>query len=289
MAFKTPPEITAAAVETGASKGALPMSKILISGVLAGAYIAFGGLLAVVVSAGLDPKVWGNIPLLITGAVFTVGLMLVVIAGAELATGNMATTGIAVLAKRVSIGRFSVSLIVALVGNLIGALLVAYFLATKSGVLGQPMPMERLTAIVKLKGHTESDWQIFLRAIGCNWLVCLAVWMALGAEDIGGKIAAIFFPIMAFVAMGFDHVVANMFFLPAAIFAHVPGITWGDALNNWAFALIGNLVGALVFVAGAQWYVFGRKAKEAMATAEAEASPAKAGRSSARPLSPGVA
>jgi formate/nitrite transporter FocA (FNT family) len=94
--------------------------------------------------------------------------------------------------------------------------------------------------------------------------VCLAVWMALGAEDIAGKVLAIFFPIMAFVAMGFDHVVANMFFIPAAIFAHVPGIGWGDALNNWVFAFLGNLVGAALFVAGAYYYLYGR-ARDAVA------------------------
>jgi formate/nitrite transporter FocA (FNT family) len=82
--------------------------------------------------------------------------------------------------------------------------------------------------------------------------------MALGAEDIGGKVLAIFFPIMAFVAMSFDHVVANMFFIPAAIFAHVPGIDWLDALKNWLFAFLGNLVGAAVFVAGSYYYLYGR-------------------------------
>ena len=98
--------------------------------------------------------------------------------------------------------------------------------------------------------------------MGCNWLVCLAVWMALAAEDIAGKILAIFFPIMAFVAMGFDHVVANMFFIPAAIFANVPGIDWLDALKNWLFAFLGNLVGAAVFVAGAYYYLYGKDTPE---------------------------
>jgi len=107
---------------------------------------------------------------------------------------------------------------------------------------------------------TESNTQIFLRAVGCNWLVCLGVWLAISAEDIGGKILGIFFPITAFVAMGFDHVVANMFFLPAAIFAHVPGITWAHTANNLFFALIGNIVGAVVFVSMAYWYLYLRGA-----------------------------
>ena len=83
--------------------------------------------------------------------------------------------------------------------------------------------------------------------------------MALAADDVAGKILAIFFPIMAFVAMGFDHVVANMFFLPAAIFAGAATSTWGDALHNWAFAFLGNLVGAAIFVAGAYWYLYARE------------------------------
>src|SRR5262249_54016582 len=137
-----------------------------------------------------------------------------------------------------------------------GALFVAYFLAVKSGVVTADAPLRRLGDIAIGKGVRESDWQIFLRAMGCNWLVCLAIWMALSAEDIGGKILAIFFPIMAFVAMGFDHVVANMFFLPAAIFAHVPGIDWGDAGKNIGLAFLGNLVGAFVFVALLYWYIY---------------------------------
>src|SRR5437764_15324586 len=113
MPFMTPQEIPEAATEAGAAKARQGFAKTLTGGFLAGAYIAFGALLAVVVSAGL-PKAWGNIPLLVTGAAFTVGLMLVVIAGAELATGNMATVGIGVLQRRVSIGRYSVHLVVAL-------------------------------------------------------------------------------------------------------------------------------------------------------------------------------
>ncbi|WP_207784024.1 formate/nitrite transporter family protein [Micromonospora globispora] len=86
------------------------------------------------------------------------------------------------------------------------------------------MAYERLAAIAQGKALHESNWQIFLRGVGCNWLVCLGVWLALAADNVSGKILGIFFPIMAFVAMGFDHVVANMFFLPAAIWAGVPDL-----------------------------------------------------------------
>src|SRR4051794_3902587 len=258
MAYKTPPEIARAGAETGTTKAALSWDRALVAGFLAGAYIAFAGLLAIVASAGMDPKLWGGVQTLVTGGVFALGLILVIIAGSELLTGNMALVPLAALDRRVTIAGLSLNLFWVLIGNLIGSLFVAYFLAKETGVVTAPAPLERLGAIATAKGHTETDWQIFLRAVGCNWLVCLAVWMALAAEDIGGKVLAIFFPIMAFVAMGFDHVVANMFFLPAAIFADVPGISWSDAVNNWVFAFLGNFVGAAVFVSGAYWYLYGR-------------------------------
>ena len=258
MAYKDPQAIALAGIETGAKKAALSWDKALVASFLAGAYIAFAGMLAITVSAGLDVKVWGGLITLFTGSVFALGLILVIVAGSELLTGNMALVPMAVMSRRVSIGGLFRNFGWVTIGNLAGSLFVAYFLAVKTGVVTTDTSLARLAGIAKLKAATESDWQIFLRAVGCNWLVCLAVWMALGAEDIGGKVLAIFFPIMGFVAMGFDHVVANMFFLPAAIFAHAGGITWGDAIHNWIFAFLGNFVGAAVFVAGAYYYLYGR-------------------------------
>ncbi len=258
MAFKDPKGITQAGITTGVTKAGLRWDKALVGGFLAGAYIAFAGLLAITVSSGLDPKIWGSLPTLVTGAVFALGLILVVIAGSELLTGNMALVPLGLFARKLSAKALAMNFTIVTVGNLLGSLFVAYFLAVKSGVVTADLQLERLAGIAKAKGVTETDLQIFLRAVGCNWLVCLAVWMALGAEDIAGKVLAIFFPIMAFVAMGFDHVVANMFFLPAAIFAGVDGITWWDAIHNWIFAFLGNFVGAGVFVAGAYWYLYAR-------------------------------
>ncbi len=237
MAFKTPPEIAAAGTAVGEKKAKTSADKLIVAGFLGGAYIAFGGLLAIVVSAGINPDIFGGLTTLFTGAVFSLGLILVLIAGSELLTGNMALV---------------------LLGNLIGSLFVAYVLAVKTGVIAHDEQLARLGQIATAKAIDETDLQVFLRAIGCNWLVCLAVWMSLSAEQISGKILAIFFPIMAFVAMGFDHVVANMFFLPAAIFAGVPEIGWGDVLMNWLFAFLGNFVGAVIFVGGFYWYLYAR-------------------------------
>jgi formate/nitrite transporter len=193
--------------------------------------------------------------------------VLVVVAGAELLTGNMALLPIALFRRRITIAQLGINWGLVLVGNLVGSLFVAYFLAYKTGVVGpHPDPsggaltsagMEhaRAVAIATGKALKESNTQIFLRAVGCNWLVCLAVWLGISAEDIGGKILGIFFPIMAFVAMGFDHVVANMFFLPLGHYIGTPGLTWGNVTNNLVWAFLGNLVGAAVFVSGAYWFL----------------------------------
>ena len=268
MAYKTPDQIAVAAVASGEKKAHLSFSKMMVGGFLAGAYIAFAGLLAVIVTAGLDPAIWGGVTTLLTGAVFSLGLILVIVGGAELLTGNMALIPMAVLQKRVTLGRLGINWGVVLVANLIGSLFVAYVLAVHTGVIGTASSpagaahsaYERLAAIATGKAVTESDGTIFLRAIGCNWLVCLGVWMAMAAEDIGGKILAIFFPITAFVALGFDHVVANMFFLPAAHFAGVPGLGWGHIVRNLVFAGLGNTIGGAVFVGLAYWFLYLRDA-----------------------------
>ena len=286
MGVKTPQETAAAAVEAGTTKAKLGWDKALIGGFLAGAYIAFGGLVAIAVSSGLKPETWGTLPTLFAGSVFALGLVLVVLAGSELLTGNMALVPIAMMKRRVGLRALGQNFTIVLVGNLIGSLFVAYFLAVKTGVIGvngvdpsspAGMTFERLKAIAVLKGDTEGADQIFLRALGCNWLVCLAVWVAMTAEDTGGKILGIFFPIMAFVAIGFDHVVANMFFLPAAIFAEVPGISWGDALYNWLFAFLGNFAGAAIFVSTAYWYLYLREDSGDVGPTDADPETAEAG------------
>ncbi len=283
MAYKTPPETSAAAVVAGMRKADLSWDRALAGGFLAGAYIAFGSMVAIAVSSGMDPKTWGTLPTLFTGAVFALGLILVIVAGAELLTGNMALLPVALLRKKITLSQLGVNFGLVLIGNLLGSLFVAYFLAYKTGIIGETakaagsagLEHVRAVAIATGKGVTETNGQIFLRALGCNWLVCLAVWMAFSAEDIGGKILAIFFPIMAFVAMGFDHVVANMFFLPLGHFIGTPGLSWGRVVNNLVIAFFGNLVGAAVFVSGFYWFLHLRGTPEAAsAGASAETSQA---------------
>ena len=280
MTAREPQEMAQVAAETGAKKVHRTWDRVLVSAFLAGAYISFGALVAITVSSGLDPEIWGTLPTLFTGAAFTLGLVLVLIAGSDLATGNMMLVPLGAMRGKVSLPDVARNLTLVLLGNLLGALFVAFFLAVGTGVIGHTggsgssaLTYERLAEIAEGKAAGHTAWETFLRGVGCNWLVCLAVWMSLAATSVSGKVLAIFFPIMAFVAMGFDHVVANMFFLPAAIFADVPGIGWGVTLENWLLAGLGNLVGAVVFVSTSYWYLFLRD--DPRPTPQAAAEPAE--------------
>jgi formate transporter len=262
VSAREPQEMAQVAVKTGAKKTLRSWDRVLVSSFLAGAYIGFGALVAITVSSGLDPATWGTLPTLFTGAAFTLGLVLVLIAGSDLATGNMMLVPLSAMRGKLGVGDVVRNLTLVLVGNVIGALFVAFFLAVQTGVIGgtgaegaAALTHDRLAAIALDKATAHTAWQTFLRAVGCNWLVCLAVWMSLAATSVSGKILAIFFPIMAFVAMGFDHVVANMFFLPLGHYIGTPGLGWGDVVNNLVIAFFGNLIGAGFFVAGIYWFL----------------------------------
>lgn len=252
MAFKTPHEIAIAALLSGKAKTELGWHRLLILGFLAGAYIAFGSQLAVTVAAG---TLLPGLQKLIFGAVFPVGLMLVVIAGSELFTGNCMVPTIACLNKQAKWAGLAKNWLGSYIGNFAGGLFVAYFLATATGLLLNEPWRSYISSIAQAK-CSLTFVEAFWRGVGCNWLVCLAVWLAIGSENIVGKVFAIQFPIMAFVALGFEHSVANMFFVPAAIFA-TNAVSWGAFLINNLFPVtLGNIVGGGLFVATIYWWVY---------------------------------
>ena len=189
MSYNTPLDVTRIAITTGVTKASATPAKALVAGFLAGAYIAFGGLVAIQTSAGLDPKVFGGLVTLVTGLTFSLGLILVIIAGADLLTGNMMYVPIAALAGRVSIAKLALNWLWVLLGNLVGSLAVAWLFVSQTGLFAKDSPdFVRLGAIASAKAMTETHWEQFVRAMGCNWLVCLAVWIALAATTVGGKI-----------------------------------------------------------------------------------------------------
>ncbi len=266
MPCKAPPDIVKAVDGIGCAKVGLDAGRLLALGFLAGAYIAFGGLLAVIVGSGA-PAIGAVNPGLqkfIFAAVFPVGLMLVILAGAELFTGNAATCIPAALSGRITWRGVLRNWALSYVGNFDGSLVVAYFFTFLTGLL---LKEPWLTSIVGIaEGKVSQDfWVLLLKGIACNWLVCLAVWLAVSADDVAGKILGIWFPIMAFVAIGFEHSVANMYFIPAGIW-YGASVTWGRFLvGNLLPVTIGNVIGGAVFVGAVYWYIYGDRSPSAKA------------------------
>ncbi|MBT2679414.1 formate/nitrite transporter family protein [Bacillus sp. ISL-35] len=272
MAYHPPYKIAQLTVEHGQKKANLPFSSVLVLGFLGGAFISLGYLLDIRVIATL-PEEWGSLSSLIGAAVFPVGLILIIIAGGELLTGNMMAVSMAYLSRRISLGLLLKNWFWITLFNFIGALFVAYFFGQVAELTSSGPYLDKTVAIAG--GKLEHGFlSSLVSAIGCNWLVGLAVWLAYGAEDVGGKILAIWFPIMAFVAIGFQHVVANMFVIPAAIFSGY--YSWNDFIGNFIPVFIGNAIGGAVFVSVFYWIAY-RGTMETGSRKEAKRRPNQAG------------
>ncbi|HDR7793580.1 TPA: formate/nitrite transporter family protein [Bacillus luti] len=244
MSVFTPEEITELAANSGRKKAHLSLLPMLILGFFGGAFISLGYLLDIHV-IGTMPKSWGSFTSFLGAAVFPVGLILVILAGGELVTGNMMTVSMAWLHKKINLFQLTRNLVIVTFSNFIGAIFVAYFFGHIVG-LTEGAFLAKTVSIAQAKLH-DTPLQAFISAIGCNWLVCLAVWLSMGSKEFMGKVIGIWFPVMAFVALGFQHVVANMFVLPAAIFSD--HLTWSAYFPNFIFVFFGNLVGGMLFVA----------------------------------------
>jgi formate/nitrite transporter len=274
--LKKPNEIAVALREAGRKKTQLSLDRMFVLGILAGVYIGFGAQLATTVSMDLAPKVGVGLSNMISGGVFSVGLMLVVLGGAELFTGNN-LIWISFLSRRSKVTAVLRNWATVFLGNFVGSMLLAIliFVGGFYTMGGNALGIRALTIA---NGKVNIGFiQLIARGIVCNWLVCLAVWIATSAEDTTGKILACFFPIMAFVASGFEHSIANMFFIPIGILLKgVPNLVSQAGLNlehlTWAGFLsrnllpvtIGNIIGGGFFVATLYWYVYLRPEARAL-------------------------
>ncbi|PFH51559.1 hypothetical protein AMATHDRAFT_74908 [Amanita thiersii Skay4041] len=224
--------------------------------VLGGVMLSFGGLLSEIVnggSAGIGQSNPGLLKVL-SGIVFPVGLVMISLQGQELLTSDMLYFPMACLIGEVPWWGLAVNWFLVFFGNLAGSLFFAAILVHYTGIVStQPY----ITAIQSFAIHKAKDphWhQIFLRGIGCNWLVCVAVWQAAGAADTLSKIVSIWIPIWVFVACGFDHVVANMFSIPLGIMFGAD-LTAAQYIRKSLFAaLFGNIVGALLVALPAVYF-----------------------------------
>lgn len=245
--YLTPAEVCESFVGIGVRKAGLPFGKMLVMAILAGAFIALAG----VASTWASMEV-ANLSLrrLIAGCVFPAGLAMVVLTGTELFTGNCLMS-IALLDRKISVGAMLRNWCVVYLGNFIGAAAVAA-MAVWGGVfagkedflvnaaMGKIMPVE----------------QAIFRGILCNVLVCLGVLMAAAGTDAGGKVIALFFPVAAFVMAGYEHSVANMYYLTAGLLAGAELSAADILIRNLLPVTIGNIIGGAVVLGAGYWYIY---------------------------------
>ncbi|MDR2141519.1 MAG: formate/nitrite transporter family protein [Deltaproteobacteria bacterium] len=274
---KNSAEIMDSVINIGVAKSKMTLGSQLILALLAGAYIGFGGIFALKVAGNLPPDVWGSMVRLIFGLVFPVGLLMVLICGADLFTGDcMFMTG-ALQHKKIDWAKFLKILTLSLIGNFIGSVILAW-LTYKGTILmdgsasGRPMANY---AVSVANGKCALTFGVaFYRGILCNWLVCLAIYLSLSSTDGISKGVLMWPPIWCFVATGMEHSVANMTFVPLGIFigtdptylattgAVALTASWkGLVVTNLIPVVLGNYVGGALFVAMFYYWANNLKAK----------------------------
>lgn len=243
--MNTPAEVAKNCVEIGASKAALRPLKMFLLAVMAGAFIAMAGLGSTVASVTIENA---SAARLISACIFPSGLAMVLVAGSELFTGNSLMV-VALLQKRITVGAMLRNWGIVYLGNLVGAMLVAVLAVYghTASLFGNGLAQTMVNTAQTKANLTFGD--AVIRGVLCNFLVCIAVWMSFAAKSVGGKIAAVFFPILLFIVCGFEHCVANMYYLPAGLFAQLEyglgnELTIGAAvLGNLLPVTLGNLIG----------------------------------------------
>jgi formate/nitrite transporter len=286
MVFHPPVAIVAKAGDAGKYKVGLPAWDMVVRGFMSGAYIAMGAALATVCSTGIMATdaalrygtASAGFSQLILGAVFPVGLIITVLTGAELFTGDAMLAPMAAFIHKVSWMQVLNLWVFVYIGNLIGSLVFAYIMAygpfTSWGADGTATVTAFGLRAIAIAGAKVSYvgvagmWSAFLKAIACNWLVNLAILLGICSDDMVGKFFGIWFPIMAFVSSGFEHSIANMYFIPAGILTQgmlpqaqiasaITNLNWVTMwTNNVIIVTIGNIVGALFFVGIIYWVAF---------------------------------
>ena len=258
-------------IASGVRKSELEIKKMIVLGISAGFFIGFGAEASSLAMHGIDNL---GLARTLAGAVFPLGLMMIVLLGGELFTGNCLIS-MAVYSKKCTWTKFGRNLLFVYISNFAGAVLMAWMI-NRSGQLdyssGAAGAFTIKVAVGKISMNAPAA---FTSGILCNVLVCLAIFMSTAAKDVAGKCLAIFFPIFVFVISGFEHCVANMYYIPAGIFAlanpayaekakelygftsaQLESLTWWGMAGNLIPVTVGNMVGGMVFVGLVYWYLY---------------------------------
>lgn len=274
MGFQTITEVIEQNIQNGIKKTNLTTKKLILLGIAAGFFIGIGAEASSLAMHGIS-----NVGLArtVAGAVFPIGLMLIVLLGGELFTGNCLIS-MAVYDKKAKLKGMIRNLTIVYISNFIGAALMAWMINNCGQLNFSDGGAGAFTIKVALGKVGIDPMQAIVSGILCNVLVCLAIFMAATAKDVAGKCIAIFFPIFVFVISGFEHCVANMYYIPAGIFAaHNPlyaakatelygitaeqlsGLNFGTMFSNLVPVTIGNVIGGMVFVGLLYWYLYRKK------------------------------
>lgn len=274
MGFQTITEVIEQNIQNGIKKTNLTTKKLILLGIAAGFFIGIGAEASSLAMHGIS-----NVGLArtVAGAVFPIGLMLIVLLGGELFTGNCLIS-MAVYDKKAKLKGMIRNLTIVYISNFIGAALMAWMINNCGQLNFSDGGAGAFTIKVALGKVGIDSIQAIVSGILCNVLVCLAIFMAATAKDVAGKCIAIFFPIFVFVISGFEHCVANMYYIPAGIFAaqnplyatkatelygitaeQLSGLNFGTMFSNLVPVTIGNIIGGMVFVGLLYWYLYRKK------------------------------
>lgn len=248
----SPAEILQIWIGNGTKKANLPIVKMFLLGILAGIYIGMGCHGFLIATAGAETPFEQMMARFTGAALFPTGLLMVILCGAELFTGNCLLT-LALADRKITLKQLLTNWIVVYLGNFAGALFLSALLAG-SGLYSGALA-DKAIAVAGAK-TVMGFGQGLIRGVLCNMLVVLACWMQAGAKDLGGKILAIWFPIAMFVFAGFEHSVANMTYIPLGMMLGAP-VSFGQmVLGNLVPVTIGNIVGGALIVPAIYYYVY---------------------------------
>ncbi|MCK8824140.1 formate/nitrite transporter family protein [Fuchsiella alkaliacetigena] len=268
----SPSETVDALIDAGVRKVHLSSLQMVLLGIMAGAFVAFGAYASNVASHAMVADNYGLLKF-VQGAVFPVGLIIILVVGAELFTGNTLLF-LSLLDKKITFEEMMKNWTLVYLGNLIGSIAFAWLVynaglfSTSEGLLGG-FHVEIAASKTNLPFNVG-----FFRGILCNFAVCLAVWMGTGAKDMMGKVLAAWFPIMAFVVGGFEHSIANMYYIPAGILAkgeyageaavtsaQLAQLDWMGFVNNLISTTAGNIIGGGILIGSVYWVVHKKNSK----------------------------
>ncbi|MGV8145571.1 MAG: formate/nitrite transporter family protein [Alkaliphilus sp.] len=256
-----PGEVAVATIEAGRAKASKGTITLLLLGILAGAFISFGAVGAT--------TLWGltqdpGLGKLLGAAIFPVGIIFVVLAGSELFTGN-SLMSLALMDKKIGFRGLLRNWALVYIGNFIGAVVIAILIhqAYLWGSVDGATNLIGAKAVAIAKAKMSIPFAtVIIRGILCNMVVVLAVWIQTSAKDVTGKILAMWFPITLFAMSGYEHVIANMFFLPVGMFLGAD-ITWsGMIINNFFPATIGNIIGGAAIIPALYYFILVKKSAE---------------------------